>query len=683
MATDNSIIHIVDDIIILNGNQLEELPSSSNVNFLGYTIMGVDIDNNPIYKFIRIPSELVKFPPTRQPGVDTYNDTSDGKTSLLNSYPTPEKGWTVLVRHDETNGGVATLYQWNDTIWVNLETVLYQDDVATLNDIINLFTSSITEGDTTHVVNSDTIYKEVTGGGNKTLKELDEEKAEKNLEDGSKVLYVKETEPADGDMLVRERGVFVNKHLSNIFEEQLYYGVEWDENIADTAMTRIGNPALHQSLPIHNKMRGCLLLDDGTVNKYLGPNDWTGETLDGSLGQVMVEIPEHYRKFEIEGTVRRVKISEYQLSGFNYVPLAYRSAYEAAIDRTTSGSPKLASVVNATAAFRGGQNTDTWDGTYRSLLGRPGTATSLTNFRTYARRRGSTAWNCDVYEVQKTCYWLFAIEYANLNCQLPYNAAADANGYKQGGLGGGVSNLEGTKWVNLNSYNPFVPCGTTNSLGNKSGYVTYTMPFEYDANGAVNYLGEYNAATAYAVGNYVSSGIALYRCILASTGNAVTNATYFTAVTRTTTNVPRYRGLENPYGHLWSWTDGCKCFIQSDASGGLSEFYVCDTPANFTSSGVAGYELRGYLPRVEGYVKKIIVGEYGENMPAEVGGSSTTYFSDYFYTDKPETGVQERAVLFGGYASTGAYAGFVFAATTNTATDTAASIGSRLCFIPA
>ena len=79
----------------------------------------------------------------------------------------------------------------------------------------------------------------LSGGTSKTGQQLDEEKAEKNLEDGSKVLYVKETEPADGDMLVRERGVFVNKHLSNIFEEQLYYGVEWDENIADTAMTRI------------------------------------------------------------------------------------------------------------------------------------------------------------------------------------------------------------------------------------------------------------------------------------------------------------------------------------------------------------------------------------------------------------------------------------------------------------
>ncbi len=57
-----------------------------------------------------------------------------------------------------------------------------------------------------------------------------------------------------------------------------------------------------------------------------------------------------------------------------------------------------------------------------------------------------------------------------------------------------------------------------------------------------------------------------------------------------TVQVPSYRGVENPFGHLWKWTDGCKCLIQSDASGGLSEFYVCDTPANFTSSGVAGYE---------------------------------------------------------------------------------------------
>ncbi len=66
---------------------------------------------------------------TRQPGVDTYNVTTGGKTSLLNTYPTPEKGWTVLVRNDETNEGKATTRQWNGSIWVNLETVITEDDI--------------------------------------------------------------------------------------------------------------------------------------------------------------------------------------------------------------------------------------------------------------------------------------------------------------------------------------------------------------------------------------------------------------------------------------------------------------------------------------------------------------------------------------------------------------------------
>lgn len=494
-------------------------------------------------------------------------------------------------------------------------------------------------------------------------------------------------------ILSAEQGKILDDKISSavfaVSGNSLYYGIQWDSNVANSACTRIGNNLLHIALPIQSRMRRCLLKDDGTVNYYLSATDSTKQDngaaaiLDGSDGQVMVEIPAHYRKFEVDGNIYRALISEYSLPGYHLIPLSYRSAYEAAIDRTVSASPKLASVVNTTAAFRGGQNADIWDGTYKSLLGRPGTVASLTDFRTYARRRGTTAWNCDVYEVQKTCYWLFAIEYANLNCQLPYNAAADANGYKQGGLGDGVTNIDGTKWTNLNSYNPFVPCGATNSLGNKSGYVTYTMPFEYDANGAVNYFGEYNAATAYAVGNYVSSGTALYRCILASTGNAVTNTTYFTAVTRTTTNVPSYRGLENPYGHVWSWTDGCKCRIQSVASGALSQFYVCTNPANFQDTDYTNYVLRGLLSRAEGYVKKMIVGEFGEMMPLTVGGSATTYMSDYFYTSLPASGVLQRGVLFGGNAYNGATAG-VGCSDANSATSYSyAYIGSRLCFIPA
>ena len=122
--------------------------------------------------------------------------------------------------------------------------------------------------------------------------------------------------------------------------------------------------------------------------------------------------------------------------------------------------------------------------------------------------------------------------------------------------------------------------------------------------------------------------------------------------------------------------------IQSDADGGLSEFYVCDEPENFTSSGTANYKLRGNLPRKEGYVISLILGEDGEIMPLEIGGGSTTYFCDYFYTSIHESGVSERGVLFSGDAHDTTSAGFVSALTNPTPSNTSAYIGSRLCFFP-
>ena len=394
-------------------------------------------------------------------------------------------------------------------------------------------------------------------------------------------------------------------------------------------------------------MRRCLLKDDGTVNYYLHANDSTlrdtgsAADLSGASGQVMVEIPEHWRKFEFEGTKWRVLLSEFQLPGFHFVPKCYRSAYEAAIDRTNSSQPKLCSVVNSAPEFRGGNNNTAYDSETRSLLGKPGTNTSLTNFRTYARRRGTAGkngagWNCDVYEIQKTCYWLFVVEYATLNGQAAYNAQPDTNGYRQGGLGAGVTTLSSSLWSTWNSYNPFVPCGHTNSLGNRAGVVDFIMPTEYGAT--------------------------------------------------LTVQVPSYRGLENPFGHVWSWTDGGKFRISATVENGgtgLSEFYICNEPDKFQDSSYNDYEKRGDLPRNEGYVKEMLIGEFGENMPKLVGASSTTYFSDYFYTTIPASGEIQRGVLFGGHASYGAAAGFASARTYGAASDTAADVGSRLCFIPA
>ena len=224
---------------------------------------------------------------------------------------------------------------------------------------------------------------------------------------------------------------------------------------------------------------------------------------------------------------------------------------------------------------------------------------------------------------------MFVVEYATLNSQKAFNAELNSEGYHQGGLGDGVTTLNYSKWGTFNSYNPFIPCGTTNSLGNKTGVVSFTMPTEYDA-------------------------------------------------TTTVVSVPSYRGIENPFGHIWKITDGVKFMIQSEADGGKSLIYVCDNPANYSSSGVTGYELRGELPRSEGYVKTICHGEHGDILPTAVGAGSTSYFCDYFYTSIPESGTAERACFFGGNANNGANAGFVYANSNNSASNANANYGSRL-----
>ena len=152
-----------------------------------------------------------------------------------------------------------------------------------------------------------------------------------------------------------------------------------------------------------------------------------------------------------------------------------------------------------------------------------------------------------------------------------------------------------------------------------------------------------------------------------------------------TVQVPSYRGVTNPFGHIWKWTDGCLVNIKSDAAGGTSDFYVCDDPKAFASVSSAlgnAYELRGNLPRKEGYVKALILGEYGEIMPLEIGASTTTYFCNYFYTSIPTSGESLRGVLFGGRAGNSANAGFVFAYTSSAPSYALAHIGSRLCYFP-
>lgn len=428
----------------------------------------------------------------------------------------------------------------------------------------------------------------------------------------------------------------LERKVDKIMESE-WYGIEWSNLVANPVVSRIGKTEFHKTLPIQSKMRRCLVSDDGTINYYLHAEnsslkeDGTEATLDGADGQVMVEVPSFYLKFEHDGNIVRWKISELPLQGYTKTPKCYYSAYQATIDRTAT--PKLASVVNLTPEFRGGANTApeiAHDADGGTLLGKPTTKVTLTNFRTYARNRGAK-WNCDVYSVRKLVAVLYFVEYANKNCQAAYNDTLTSEGFRQGGLGDGVSDLIPENITGMTGgSNACVPCGITNSLGNYTGIVAYDMPSEYGA--------------------------------------------------EKTTYVPSYRGIENPFGHLWNWVDGVKCLIQSEEAGGESELYVCDDPAKFSSSGIDGYQLKGLLPRANGYVKELIPEEI---MPLiTTGGSSITYWCDYFYTSIPASGVSETGVKFGGFVDTGAGDGFVCSSTNSTASEADKTIGSRLCYFP-
>src|SRR5690606_5800621 len=53
--------------------------------------------------------------------------------------------------------------------------------------------------------------------------------------------------------------------------------------------------------------------------------------LDGTDGDVMVEIPDFYYKIEEEGSVKHLKISEEPIPGYNYSARRLTSAFEAVI----------------------------------------------------------------------------------------------------------------------------------------------------------------------------------------------------------------------------------------------------------------------------------------------------------------------------------------------------------------
>lgn len=387
-------------------------------------------------------------------------------------------------------------------------------------------------------------------------------------------------------------------------ENELWYGVKFDlANSSSPDGVRTGNMEMHRTLPIQSKMRGCTINNSDNVKKYLKADDWTkwedGTVIAQDSSQIspemMVEIPEHYRLLVAtpDNTVE-VRMSEYNLPGYTKVEKKYIGAYEGMTFETL---PNLLRSINNTKY-------------------KPKVSATRNQFQVFARENSRTNnWNIYTYGAHRDLTWLFVVEYATLNSQKAFNASLTAEGYHQGGLGEGVTT--GSVKINGADAWSFVPCGTTNSLGNGTGIIEYTHT-NTNAEGA-------------------------------STGTKVVN-------------VPRYRGIENPFGHVW------KNVIDVVVAGTDNSVYICKDYTKFgTFEGgtnptaeqliAAGYELQDFKESTitSQYVKKLVNNNQADLFPTVVGNgaSAITYYCDYHWTNATAT---PRTLLIGGTSGNGSAA---------------------------
>ena len=504
--------------------------------------------------------------------------------------------------------------------------------------------------------------------------------------------------------------------ISNVFtglEELLAYGVEWDVTVADPHITRIGNMSLHKTLPIQSQLKGCIAQGNKVIY-WLDEDDWRfrkdpkvisiansqdldltgnigyftidqkidlapgqyliqrdptgilspiilkvlsveqsnpehiiynvhcsvesnkdevlptnleiGSRLDGYDGTVRIYCPNFYIKSQIIGTKRRVWLSTVKIDNtWTYQHEILIDAYRSTVLNTvpenmgylsTLPVNSAISVVNTATYCRGGGNASTYDqyletDPCRTGLGKPRTTgLNRATMRQYAKNAGSYIMSYDQYK--NIMYWLYVVEYANFNSQEAFNSALTDEGYHQGGMGSGVTNINGTYWSYYNGYTPLTPCGYLNEIGNGSGIkaMTFVTPTVSGGEPTQSY----------------------------------------------TVQVPRWRGFDNPFGDIWTNLDGI--IIDADADNhpnNMNYVYTCKDPDKFGETLTEDWEKIGEEIHQDGYAKLFDLGDAAHIIPKVMGGNTTTYKCDYHWTGAKNTTL--RALVVGGYAHYGAYAG--------------------------
>ena len=366
-----------------------------------------------------------------------------------------------------------------------------------------------------------------------------------------------------------------------------------------------------------------------------------------ALGNVFVRIPKFWIEKTAVGAARTWRISSKPF-GNAYLPACFANAsyvdvgkYNAALDVGTG--TKLTSI----------------SGSY-PLINK-----NIVEFRGYAQANGAGYYQMDVH-VADIIRTLFYVEFATLNSQ-SIMAGLSAGAYAAGHTATAAETAV-NRIVVANATAALFVVGQTIGVGTSLGgnevisNRTVTSIDVYDAsNKAITVDG---AVFNIAVGNIIyslgwKSGFS--SSIVAKSGSPThaTNGLY----------PCMYRGIENPWGSVWQFIDGLNI--------NENQAWVCRTPADYASNLFAApyVQLSYVCKNANGYPISMGLDPANPfaNLPSEVGGGATTYYSDYYYQ---ATG--QRIAFLGGSWGYGTVAGLSYWYLGNASSDAGISLGGRL-----
>jgi hypothetical protein len=489
-----------------------------------------------------------------------------------------------------------------------------------------------------------------------------------------------------------------------VWQPGFILGAKWDRSSSSPALTRIdkdGNtmstlPYNIDDHPLWGGMRRCTMTKEGLVT-YGSNQRGDGLTLDGSTGRVMVEIPKFYTKIEHpSANVWDWYISPSYLPGYEIFPAfvqshdadlkgiikdnIYVGAYEAVL--ANDAFPAHTGTVATFHSYTGQQpwtgyssvrsdgmtklpyDTGTAEFTIGEVLtgGTSGAVGTIVDWIVTGGTWGGGNAAGDVWLKQQTA--------------VNYQAEALT------GSGVGAANATGVQTnMTLNMAN----CRTysVTNIGGQWGFMNMWSLAAIQMLYIIEYANFYSQSSTYGIGPGIT-GLASgtgFAGKVTGVDNADTNVgTNGTGVgdggTPDETPVV-YRGIENPWGNTWAYIDGYNAvdasynIVKADGTGTFADTL---TAGNYDASSMAPTNQDSDVTKIEydDLMKFFLISD------GTLGGSSSTYLTDFFYAhDAGETNI----LVAGGHWYYGAEAGVAFLASTDVASASGRNIGSRLEFL--